>query len=48
MKKRPGKFMMSDRRPNNRGVLAGRVEKYDAKTKLVTIKLAETLNKNDY
>ncbi|WIW71756.1 DUF3656 domain-containing U32 family peptidase [Anaerosinus gibii] len=47
MKKRPGKFMMSDRRPNNRGVLAGRVEKYDAKTKLVTIKLAETLNQND-
>ena len=42
-----GKLMMSDRRPNNRGVLAGRVVEYNAKTKMVTLKLAESLQKND-
>lgn len=44
---RPGKRMMSDRRPNNRGVLAGRVLRYDAKTKIAVIKLAESLSVND-
>lgn len=47
LESRPGRLMMSDRRPNNRGVLAGRVVRYDAKTKLVTIKLAEALAVND-
>ena len=28
LKERPGKFMMSDRRPNNRGTLIGRVVAY--------------------
>lgn len=44
---KPSREMMSDRRPNNRGVLAGRVVRYDMKTKQVTIKLAEELNIND-
>lgn len=47
LENRLGRRMMSDRRPNNRGVLAGRVVRYDAKTKLVTIKLAEALAVND-
>jgi putative protease len=47
MKTRPGRFMMSDRRPNNRGILAGRVVRYDAQIKTVTIKLAEDLYIND-
>ncbi|MBP2633818.1 MAG: peptidase [Firmicutes bacterium] len=47
MKTRPGRFMMSDRRPNNRGVLVGRVVRYDAQIKLVTIKLIEDLYVND-
>lgn len=47
MVSRPGRFMMSDRRPNNRGVLAGRVVKYDWTKKMVTVKLAEALSLQD-
>ena len=36
---RPGKKMMSDRRPNNRGLLIGRVTAYDWDKRLVTVKL---------
>lgn len=45
--KHEGKNMMSDRRPNNRGLLIGRVEKYDRNEKLVTLKLSETVNTGD-
>ncbi|SDL50402.1 putative protease [Dendrosporobacter quercicolus] len=44
---RPGRNMMSDRRPNNRGVRIGRVTNYQAAGKLVTIKLDEPLNVSD-
>ena len=47
LKNRPGRMMMSDRRPNNRGVLAGRVVEYNAKNGQVKIKLAEDLYVND-
>lgn len=47
MKGKPGRFMMSDRRPNNRGVLVGRVVRYDAKSKQVTIKLVEDVSIDD-
>lgn len=47
LKVKPGKLMMSDRRPNNRGVLAGRVLDYDLKKGQVKIKLAEDLFIND-
>lgn len=44
---RPNRQMMSDRRPNNRGALAGRVVQYDMKHKLVTVKLSEEVCLND-
>lgn len=47
LEKKPGKTMMSDRRPNNRGVRVGRVVIYDAKKKLVTMRLDERLNIGD-
>lgn len=47
LKRRPGRRMMSDRRPNNRGVLAGRVLRYDARTKTAAIKLQEELSVGD-
>ena len=37
---RPGKAMMSDRRPNNRGLLIGRVTAYDWDRRIVTVKLS--------
>ena len=40
---RPGKAMMSDRRPNNRGLLVGRVTAYDRASCLVSVKLAKPL-----
>jgi putative protease len=40
---RPGKGMMSDRRPNNRGLLIGRVTAYDWDQRLVTVKLSGRL-----
>lgn len=44
---RPGKAMMSDRRPNNRGLLIGRVTAYDWDTRLVTVKLSGRLALGD-
>lgn len=45
--KNPGREMMSDKRPNNRGLLVGRVVSYDAAEKRVRVKLAETLSVGD-
>ena len=42
-----GRFMMSDRRPNNRGVRIGRVIAYNGQNKTVEIKLDEPLRVND-
>ena len=44
---RPGRAMMSDRRPNNRGLLAGRVVRCDRKNHRVTLKLAQPLALGD-
>ncbi len=47
LERRPGKDMMSDRRPNNRGVLIGRVVKLDHGNKKATIKLDKNLAVGD-
>ena len=47
LEERPGKTMISDKRPNNRGVQIGRVQTYDRLSNLVTIKLEETLRIGD-
>lgn len=39
--------MMSDRRPNNQGLLVGRVVDYDARTEMVSLKLARDLAVGD-
>ena len=44
---RPGKNMMSDRRPNNRGLLIGRVSAYDWDRRIVTVKLSGHLGLGD-
>lgn len=44
---RPGKAMMSDRRPNNRGLLIGRVTAYDWDARIVTVKLSGCLGLGD-
>lgn len=44
---RPGKNMMSDRRPNNRGLLIGRVTAYDWDRRVVTVKLSGRLALGD-
>lgn len=44
---RPGREMMSDRRPNNRGLLIGRVCGYDWKCRIVTVKLTGRLAVGD-
>ena len=44
---RPGKAMMSDRRPNNRGLLIGRVTAYDWNRRIVTVKLSGRLGLGD-
>ncbi|WP_296785208.1 DUF3656 domain-containing protein [Selenomonas sp.] len=44
---RPGKNMMSDRRPNNRGLLIGRVSRYDWDRRIVTVKLSGKLSLGD-
>lgn len=44
---RPGKNMMSDRRPNNRGLLIGRVLEYHRDKHIVTVKLTGKLNIGD-
>lgn len=47
MVNRPGKEMMSDRRPNNRGVLVGRVAKLDKQRNKAVIKLEKELHLGD-
>ena len=47
MERHQGKQMMSDRRPNNRGLLVGRVVDYDARTEMVSLKLARDLAVGD-
>lgn len=47
MTHRPGKEMMSDRRPNNRGVLVGRVTKLDKQHNKATVKLDKELHLGD-
>lgn len=42
-----GRNMMSDRRPNNRGVRIGRVSDYQYQERMATIKLDEPLHIND-
>ncbi|TCS78006.1 DUF3656 domain-containing U32 family peptidase [Pectinatus cerevisiiphilus] len=44
---RPGRTMISDRKPNNRGLLIGRVQKYNKKTFVADIKLSGDLNIGD-
>ena len=44
---RPGRAMMSDRKPNNRGRLAGRVVAYDKTSRRATLHLASELNTDD-
>ncbi len=44
---RPGKEMMSSRRPNNRGLLVGRVTEYSRDTGRVTLKLSDSLSLGD-
>ncbi|ANR71457.1 peptidase U32 [Selenomonas sp. oral taxon 126] len=43
MEKPQGKYMMSDRRPNNRGLLIGRVTAYDRSSHIVSVKLSGKL-----
>jgi putative protease len=47
LKSNHGRRMMSDRRPNNRGVRIGRVSDYQYQEKMATIKLDEPLHIND-
>lgn len=47
LKNNQGRSMMSDRRPNNRGVRIGRVSNYHHQERLATIKLDEPLSIND-
>lgn len=47
LEKRPGRTMMSDRRPNNRGVLIGRVAKLDKSRNRAVIKLDKELHLGD-
>ena len=43
----PGRELMSYQRPNNRGVYLGRVHRFDARTRLVQIKLEASLRLGD-
>lgn len=47
LKSNQGRNMMSDRRPNNRGVRVGRVSAYHYQERMATIKLDEPLHIND-
>ncbi len=47
LKSRPGKHMMSDRRPNNRGLFIGRVTAYEKERGLVSVKLSGSLSPGD-
>ncbi len=44
---RPGRAILSDRRPNNRGLQIGRVVAYDQSSQLIAIKLEEDLHIDD-
>ena len=44
---RPGRAMISDRKPNNRGRLAGRILTYDKAARRATLHLASDLHTND-
>ena len=44
---RPGRTMISDRKPNNRGRLAGRIVTYDKAARRATLHLASDLNIDD-
>ena len=44
---RPGRAMISDRKPNNRGRLAGRIVSYDKAARRATLHLASDLNIDD-
>lgn len=43
LEKKQGRNMMSDRRPNNRGLMLGRVMEYDRQSGMVTMKLSDSL-----
>lgn len=45
--KMPGRAMMSDRKPNHRGLLVGRVVGYDQRKRWVTVKLSEEIHLGD-
>lgn len=47
LSERPGKNMISDKRPNNRGIQIGRVASYDPQARLVSIKLEESIRVGD-
>ena len=47
LERKQGKFMMSDKRPNNRGRLIGRVIRYDAAKREALIKLSDTVHIGD-
>ena len=47
LERRPGKYMMSDRRPNNHGLHIGRVTAHLRKTGMVTVKLTRPLSIGD-
>lgn len=47
LEKQPGREMMSDRRPNNRGLLIGRVLQYDDSRRRVWVKLSDALHEGD-
>lgn len=47
LEKKQGKYMMSDKRPNNRGRLVGRVVRYDDKSRQAIMKLTDNLNIGD-
>lgn len=47
LEKKQGKFMMSDKRPNNRGRLVGRVIRYDDNKRQAIMKLTDDVNIGD-
>ena len=47
LERRPGRAMMSDRRPNNRGLLIGRVVRFARESRLVSLRLSGRLAVGD-
>lgn len=47
LEKKQGRNMMSDKRPNNRGIMLGRVSSYDKNSSWVTMKLSDSLAVGD-